>query len=94
MGAYIYIVECSDGTLYTGYTTDVERRVTEHNAGRGAKYTAGRRPVKLRYVEQHPDRSSAQKREYEIKTYSREQKERLVADTDEAVTVRDFRPRS
>ena len=93
MGAYVYIVECSDGTLYTGYTTDVKRRVAEHNAGQGAKYTAGRRPVALRYVEQHPDRASAQKREYEIKTYSRDRKERLVASTDDCVTVRDFRPR-
>ena len=77
---YVYIVECSDGTLYTGYTTDVSRRVNEHNAGTGAKYTAGRTPVALRYVERHPNRSAAQKREHEIKSWSRDTKERLIRD--------------
>jgi len=75
---YVYVVECSDGTLYTGYTTDVERRVEEHNAGTGAKYTAGRRPVRLQYVESHPTRSAALRREHEIKSLSRTQKEQLV----------------
>ena len=75
---YVYIVECSDGTLYTGYTTDVDRRVDEHNDGAGAKYTAGRTPVTLRYVEAHPSRSAAQKREYELKPRSRAEKERLL----------------
>jgi putative endonuclease len=50
---YTYIIECSDNTLYTGYTTDVSRRVSEHNNGTGAKYTRGRTPVVLRYVEYH-----------------------------------------
>lgn len=87
MAHYVYVVECSDGTLYTGYTTDVERRVAEHNAGDGAKYTAGRTPVTLRYVEYHDSRSAAQQREHEIKSRSRNAKERLVATTDDRVAV-------
>jgi putative endonuclease len=85
---YVYIVECSDGSLYTGYTTDVGRRVSEHNAGTGASYTAGRRPVELRYVEYHPSRSVAQCREHEIKSLTRAGKERLVPDESDRVGVR------
>jgi putative endonuclease len=84
---YVYIVECSDGSLYTGYTTDVGRRVREHNAGEGAKYTAGRRPVTLRYVEYHPSRSVAQSREHEIKSLLRAEKERLLPDEEDRVAV-------
>ncbi|TDO73057.1 putative endonuclease [Halanaerobium saccharolyticum] len=75
---YIYMVECSDGSLYTGYTTDVERRLEEHNAGQGAKYTRGRIPVKLRHQESFKNRSQAQKREYEIKQLPRRKKEELI----------------
>jgi putative endonuclease len=77
---YVYVVECADGSYYTGYTTDVERRVAEHSAGDGAKYTrpASRRPVELRHAERFESRSAAMSREYEIKTLSRERKERLV----------------
>jgi len=77
---YVYMLECADGTLYTGITTDLERRLEEHNSSdKGAKYTRVRRPVKLVYSEQHPDRSSASKREYEIKKkMGREQKNRLI----------------
>jgi len=75
---YIYVVECSDGSLYTGYTTDVERRLEEHNAGQGAKYTRGRLPVKLRHQESFKNRSLAQKREYEIKQLPRSKKEELL----------------
>ena len=75
---YIYIIECSDGSLYTGYTTDVERRVEEHNSGEGAKYTRGRGPVKLRHQEAFASRSLAQKREYQIKQLPRSQKEELL----------------
>ena len=57
--AYMYVLECSDGTLYTGYTTDLERRIETHNAGKGAKYTRSRRPVKLRYYESFPDKTAA-----------------------------------
>jgi len=65
---YVYIVECADHTLYTGIATELERRVEEHNnSEKGAKYTRVRRPVKLVYSEEYPDRSAASKREYEIK---------------------------
>ena len=77
---HVYVVECADGTYYTGYTTDVERRVAEHNAGDGAKYTRGRTPVELVYEESHGSKSAAMSREYELKQLSRAEKERLVAD--------------
>ncbi len=75
---FCYILECSDGTYYTGWTTDPVRRAKCHNAGRGAKYTCNRRPVRLVYVEEHPDRSSAMRREFKIKQMNREAKEKLV----------------
>ncbi|RLM90886.1 GIY-YIG nuclease family protein [Halobellus sp. Atlit-38R] len=75
---YVYVLECADGSLYTGYTTDVERRVAEHDAGEGAKYTRGRTPVDLVHVESFASKSAAMSREYEIKQLSRAQKERLV----------------
>ncbi|MBI3173680.1 MAG: GIY-YIG nuclease family protein [Chloroflexi bacterium] len=78
MTCYCYIVECSDGTFYTGWTTDPERRVKTHNAGRGAKYTRTRRPVRLVYVEEQPDRTTAMKRERAIKALSREKKMKLM----------------
>lgn len=74
----MYIVECSDGTYYTGYTTDVERRVAEHNAGTAAKYTRGRRPVTLVHHETYETQSEAMKREHAIKTLRRAAKKRLV----------------
>ena len=80
MTCYCYIVECSDGTFYTGWTTDPERRVKTHNAGRGAKYTRTRRPVRLVYVEEQPDRTTAMKRERAIKALSREKKMKLTKD--------------
>ena len=75
---YCYIVECVDGTFYTGWTTDPERRVKEHNEGRGALYTKWRRPVKLIYLEEVPDRSAAQRREFAIKKLTRDKKFDLV----------------
>ncbi|MBI1794401.1 MAG: GIY-YIG nuclease family protein [Chloroflexi bacterium] len=78
MPCYCYIVECSDGTFYTGWTTDPERRVKTHNAGRGARYTRARRPVKLVYLEPQPDKVSALKRERVIKTMTRRQKQNLT----------------
>jgi putative endonuclease len=75
---YCYIVQCSDGTFYTGWTTDPERRLKTHNAGRGARYTRTRRPVKLVYVETQPDRVSAMKRERAIKAMTREKKRGLI----------------
>ncbi|SDL98648.1 putative endonuclease [Halogranum gelatinilyticum] len=76
---YVYIVECHDGTYYTGYTTDVERRVDEHNDGTGAKYTRGRTPVELVHTESFDSKSGAMSREYEIKQLTRREKEQLVA---------------
>lgn len=71
-------MKCSDGSLYTGYTTDVERRTEEHNAGKGARYTRGRTPVIPVYVESFADRSSAMQREYKIKSLNRKEKEKLI----------------
>lgn len=72
---FIYIVECADGSFYTGITTDTERRIAEHNSTtKGARYTRARQPVKLRYTEQALNRSEASKREYKIKKLSRAQK--------------------
>ncbi|WP_251342126.1 GIY-YIG nuclease family protein [Haloplanus halophilus] len=79
---YVYVLECADGTYYTGYTTDVERRVAEHDAGEGAKYTRGRTPVELVHTERYGTRSAAMSREHEIKSLSRPAKERLVTDAD------------
>ena len=75
---WVYIVECADGTLYTGWTTDPAERLTAHNNGCGARYTRGRLPVKLVYRELCVDRSQALKREYEIKQLNRRQKLRLI----------------
>lgn len=71
-------MKCSDGSLYTGYTTDVERRTEEHNEGKGARYTRGRTPVIPVYVESFADRSSAMQREYKIKSLNRKEKEKLI----------------
>jgi putative endonuclease len=79
MTAYVYMVECADKTLYTGWATDVQRRVKTHNAGRGARYTRQRGPVRLVYFEKLPDRRAAMKRELEIKGMSRARKLRLIA---------------
>ena len=81
MPFFCYMVECADGTFYTGWSTDPARREKTHNVGRGAKYTRMRRPVKLIYVEELPDKSSALKRERAIKRLSRKQKEKLVLST-------------
>jgi putative endonuclease len=77
---FLYILLCSDQTLYTGITTDLTRRVDEHNfSNKGAKYTKARRPVELVYSEEHPNRSSASKREYLIKKMSRKEKDILIS---------------
>lgn len=79
MKYFVYLLRCSDETLYCGVTTDVDRRLEEHNtSSKGAKYTKGRRPVVLVYHEECEDKSSALKRELAIKRLSREQKEALV----------------
>lgn len=75
---YTYIVECSDGTLYTGWTNNLEKRLEAHNAGKGAKYTKTRRPVKLVYQEQFETKEEAMSREYHIKQLSRKEKLKLI----------------
>lgn len=77
---YTYILECKDQTLYTGYTTDLERRLKVHNDGKGAKYTRIRRPVKLVYHEIFDNKSEALKREYALKQLTRKQKLALIKD--------------
>ena len=74
----VYILECGDGTLYTGITDDLERRLKVHAEGRGAKYTRGRAPLTLRYRENVPDKSAALKREYAIKRMQRWEKIALI----------------
>jgi putative endonuclease len=78
MAVFVYMLECADQTLYTGWTTDVERRLAAHNAGRGARYTRERRPVRLVYVEEVADRRAALKRELKIKRMRRSQKLQLI----------------
>lgn len=79
MSYYVYMLMCSDETLYTGIAKDVQKRLQEHNeSDKGAKYTRIRRPVELVYTEKAEDRSSASKREYAIKKLSREQKLALI----------------
>ena len=75
---YVYMLRCGDGTLYTGVTDDVERRLAAHRAGKGAKYTRGRGPLELVYQEQVPDKSAALRREAAIKRLRRREKERLI----------------
>jgi putative endonuclease len=76
---YVYILRCSDGTFYTGWTTDPERRTKVHNSGKGAKYTRARRPVELIYYEEFDDKIEAQRREWAIKQLTRAEKEELIA---------------
>ena len=73
-GFYVYMLECSDKTLYSGWTTDLSRRLATHNAGKGAKYTRSRLPVRLVYSESLPDAQAARKREWELKQLPRAQK--------------------
>ena len=76
--AWVYIVECADGTLYTGWTTNIKARLATHNAGKGAKYTRARLPVSLRWSEAHPTRNAAMKREAAIKKLKRKEKLKLI----------------
>jgi putative endonuclease len=78
MNFYCYILECADGTYYTGWTVNPERRVAVHNKGRGARYTRTRCPVKLVYIEELPDQKSAMKREIAIKRMTRGRKLKLI----------------
>jgi len=76
---FVYILECADGTYYTGWTTNLDRRVAAHNAGRAARYTRIRRPVRLVYWEEQPDRASALRRELALKRLPRARKSALIA---------------
>lgn len=75
---FTYILQCSDGTLYTGWTNNLDKRLREHNEGQGAKYTRGRRPVKLVYTEAYDTKREAMQREWQIKKLTRKEKEALI----------------
>ena len=75
---FVYIVECNDGSLYTGVTNDLNRRIEQHNAGKGAKYTRMKRPVKLVYSKEIENKSEAFKMEYQIKQLSKKEKISLI----------------
>lgn len=76
---YTYIVKCADGTYYTGWTVDLDKRLASHNSGKGAKYTRSRLPVELVYYEAYEDRVEAMRREYAIKRLTRAEKKLLIA---------------
>jgi putative endonuclease len=78
MSYFTYIAQCSDDTLYTGYTNNIKDREQTHNEGKGAKYTKARLPIKIVYSEEFQTRSQAMKREYQIKKISRQQKQNLI----------------
>lgn len=78
MKNYVYILECSDGSLYTGWTNDLEKRIEKHNSGEGAKYTRGRTPCKLVYFEECETKIEATKREFAIKKLTRNEKMKLI----------------
>lgn len=75
---YTYILKCNDNTLYTGYTNNITDRILTHNSGKGAKYTRGRTPVQLVYLEEYKDKITAQRREREIKKLTRKAKLKLI----------------
>ena len=77
----LYLLRCGDGTLYTGIALDAQKRLLAHQRGKGAKYTRGRGPLELVYTETCPSHSQALRRELEVKTLTREEKERLIART-------------
>lgn len=80
MAAWVYVLRCSDGTLYTGWSTDVAQRLQRHNAGKASRYTASRRPVELVHARPMPDRSAAMREEARIKRLDRAAKEALIAE--------------
>ena len=81
---FVYILQCGDGTLYTGSTTDVQRRLEQHRSGMGAKYTRGRGPLRLLYQETCGDHSTALRREIQIKSMSRQQKLQVIKSASDA----------
>ena len=85
---YTYILECADNTLYCGWTNDIEKRLADHNAGKGAKYTKPRLPVKLLYFETFDTKEEAMSREWHIKQLSREQKLALINGVDKRIIAK------
>lgn len=81
--AYVYMIRCNDSSLYTGWTTDLQRRVHEHSTGRGSRYTRSRRPIQLVFSEKHPSPLDAMRREAAIKSLPRIKKLALIAATAE-----------
>lgn len=81
---HVYMLRCADGTIYTGITNDLEKRLAKHNAGQGARYTRARLPVTLLWHETHPGKGEALKREYAIKQLTRAQKDALIQACSEA----------
>ena len=78
MSSYVYVLRCGDGSLYTGWTNDLEQRLAAHQSGKGAKYTRGRLPIEMVYFEEMPDKSAAIKRENELKKLKKAEKELLI----------------
>ena len=90
---FVYIVRCTDGSLYTGYARDPRARIRAHNAGRGARYTSGRRPVRLVYSEAFETLSEALKREYELKQWPRARKQALLKSARRQWSTTSLRPK-
>ena len=78
MSSYVYVPRCGDGSLYTGWTNDLKQRLAAHQSGKGAKYTRGRLPIDMVYYEELPDKSTALKRENELKNLKKAEKELLI----------------
>ncbi|MGL5207367.1 MAG: GIY-YIG nuclease family protein [Acidaminococcaceae bacterium] len=78
MSSYVYVLRCGDGSLYTGWTNDLKQRLAAHQSGKGAKYTRGRLPIEMVYSEELADKSSALKRENELKKLKKAEKESLI----------------
>ncbi|MBL4741261.1 MAG: GIY-YIG nuclease family protein [Sneathiella sp.] len=87
MSWIVYILKCGDGSLYTGITNDVVKRLAVHRAGKGAKYTKGRGPLTLLYQEPHSNRSEASKREIVIKKLNKQEKLKLIATVDNQASI-------
>jgi len=83
----VYILKCKDGTLYTGYTNNFKKRLKLHESGKGAKYTRGRGPFEVMYIERHPTKQKAMQKEYQIKQLSRKQKQQLIRTSQKEVIL-------
>ena len=86
---YTYILECKDGTYYTGWTNNLEKRLKDHNDGKGAKYTKARLPVSLIYYEEYETKEEAMRREYAIKQMTRSEKSKLISEYRKRITEND-----